>query len=195
MTPRIHFLLGLLFLPLAPAIRAADAPNLVVIMADDMGFSDIGCYGSETPTPNLDALAADGLRFTQFYNTGRCCPTRAALLTGTYQHQAGIGLMVHDMGTPAYQGFLNDHCVTIAEALKPAGYFTAAAGKWHVGSERGHWPLDRGFDRFYGTPQGGGHHYRNLPDRQLGTQRQGDPGPRRLVFDHRLHRPRAAVPR
>jgi arylsulfatase len=101
---------------LGPELQAADTPvrkrpNVVVIMADDMGYSDLGCYGSEIATPNLDRLAADGLRFTHFYNTGRCCPTRAALLTGLYPHQAGVGHMVEDRGFPAYQGFLNDRCV------------------------------------------------------------------------------------
>lgn len=136
-------------------------------MVDDMGYSDLGCFGGEVATPHLDALAEGGLRFTQFYNAGRCCPTRASLLTGLYQHQAGIGMMTKDLGTPAYQGYLNDRCVTIAEALAPAGYFTGISGKWHVGSAPEHWPLKRGFDRFYGTPQGGGHHYRNLPGRDL----------------------------
>jgi arylsulfatase A-like enzyme len=152
---------------MAFSAQAAEPPNIVIIMVDDMGYSDIGCYGGEIETPHLDALANGGVRFTQFYNTGRCCPTRAALLTGLYQHQAGIGHMTQDYGHPAYRGALNDKCVTIAEALKPAGYFTAITGKWHVGSEPGQWPLKRGFDRFYGTPQGGGHHYRNLPGRDL----------------------------
>ena len=146
---------------------ADDRPNLVIIMVDDMGFSDIGCYGAEIETPHLDALAADGLRFTQFYNTGRCCPTRAALLTGLHQHQAGIGHMSGNLGHPSYQGFLNDRCVTIAEALRPAGYFTAVSGKWHVGSKPDHWPRQRGFDRFYGIPEGGGHHHRLLSGRHL----------------------------
>jgi len=149
------------------AAVAADKPNIVIVMVDDMGFSDIGCYGAEIETPRLDALAKNGLRFTQFYNAGRCCPTRAALLTGLYQHQAGIGHMSQDKGLDAYRGYLNDRCVTIAEALKPAGYFTAICGKWHVGSAREQWPDRRGFDRFYGTPQGGGHHWRNLPGRDL----------------------------
>ena len=149
------------------ALPAADPPNIVIVMVDDMGFSDLGCYGSEIETPNLDRLAAGGMRFTQFYNTGRCCPTRAALLTGLYQHQAGIGLMTADRGFPAYQGYLNDHCVTIAEVLQSAGYFTAISGKWHVGSQADQWPRKRGFDRFYGIPQGGGHHYEVLPGRQL----------------------------
>ena len=111
----------------------AEPPNIIVILVDDMGFSDLGCYGSEIPTPNLDALAKNGLRFTQFYNTGRCCPTRASLLTGLYSHQTGVGHRMENKGAPGYQGRLNDRCATIAEALKPAGYFTAMTGKWHVG--------------------------------------------------------------
>ncbi len=130
-------------------------PNIIVILVDDMGFSDIGCYGSEIPTPNLDALAANGVRFTQFYNTARCCPTRAALLTGLYSHQAGIGHMMENKGVPGYQGHLNDSCVTIAEALKPAGYFTAMTGKWHVGQQAGVTPWTRGFDRSLNAAAGG----------------------------------------
>jgi arylsulfatase A-like enzyme len=153
---------------LAAGVNAAPSqPNIIVVMADDMGFSDLGCYGSEIETPHIDALASGGLRFSQFYNAGRCCPTRAALLTGLYQHQAGIGAMVSPSGSGAYLGRLNDHCVTLAEALRRAGYMTAMSGKWHVGSAREHWPDRRGFDRFYGTPEGGGHHYGMLPDRTL----------------------------
>ncbi len=161
------YVLPFLFFSLQSLLSATERPNIVIIMVDDMGFSDIGCYGAETETPYLDSLAENGLRFSQFYNSGRCCPTRAALLTGLYQHQAGIGHMTGNEGRPAYRGYLNDRCLTIAEALKPAGYFTAISGKWHVGSEPQHWPLKRGFDRFYGIPQGGGHHYRMLPGRQL----------------------------
>ena len=130
-------------------------PNILVILVDDMGFADIGCYGSEIPTPNLDKLAANGLRFTQFYNTGRCCPTRAALLTGLYSHQAGVGHMVEDGGQPGYLGHLNDHCVTIADVLHGAGYFTAMSGKWHVGQNHGVVPWNRGFDRSFNAPAGG----------------------------------------
>ena len=147
--------------------KEAAKPNIVVILADDMGFSDVGCYGGEIETPNLDGLAAGGLRFTQFYNSARCCPSRAALLTGVYPHQSGVGHMSQDWNLPAYRGRLNENCVTIAEALRPAGYRATIAGKWHVGEARGEWPLDRGFDRFYGTPQGGGHYFRMLPKRQL----------------------------
>ncbi|MHC4171780.1 MAG: arylsulfatase [Planctomycetota bacterium] len=134
-------------------------PNIVLIMADDMGFSDIGCYGGEVNTPNLDRLAAGGLRFTQFYNAARCCPTRASLMTGLYPHQAGIGHMVGDKGYPAYQGYLNEQCVTIAEALKPGGYRTMMSGKWHVGEKRPHWPVDRGFGKYYGIISGGANYF------------------------------------
>src|SRR5262245_11902611 len=109
---------------LIAAVPAAGAPNIVVILSDDMGFSDLGCYGGEIRTPNLDALAAGGLRFTQFYNAARCCPTRASLLTGLYPHQAGMGHMVEDRGRPGYRGHLNPSCRTIAEVLGPAGYRT-----------------------------------------------------------------------
>ena len=134
-------------------------PNIVLIMADDMGYSDIGCYGGEVRTPNLKRLADNGLRFTQFYNTARCCPTRASLLTGLYSHQAGMGHMVKDKGYPAYQGYLNDRCVTIAEVLKTAGYNTLMSGKWHVGEKRPHWPLDRGFDKYYGLISGAANYF------------------------------------
>ncbi|HJY21803.1 MAG TPA: sulfatase-like hydrolase/transferase, partial [Hanamia sp.] len=99
-------------------------PNIIIILADDMGYSDIGCFGSETQTPNLDAMAKGGLKMTQFYNASRCCPTRASLLTGLYQHQAGVGDMMNTRPQPAYQGYLNQNCVTIAEVLKTAGYNT-----------------------------------------------------------------------
>jgi arylsulfatase len=141
---------------LTPLLAAeASRPNIIVILVDDMGFSDVGCYGSEIPTPNIDKLAAEGLRFTQFYNTARCCPTRAALLTGLYSHQAGVGHMVEDQGQPGYSGRLNDHCVTIAQVLQPAGYFTAMSGKWHVGQNHGVVPWERGFDRSLNAPAGG----------------------------------------
>ncbi|HEY2784886.1 MAG TPA: arylsulfatase [Fimbriiglobus sp.] len=140
-------------------------PDIIVILSDDMGFSDLGCYGSEIATPNLDALAADGLRFTQFYNCARCCPTRASLLTGLYPHEAGIGHMMEDKGKPGYRGNLNDRCRTIAEVMKPAGYRTYAVGKWHVTRFAGkdgpkdNWPTHRGFDRYYGTIHGAGSYY------------------------------------
>lgn len=137
-------------------------PNVLLILCDDMGFSDLGCFGSGIDTPNLDRLAAGGLRMVQFYNAARCCPTRASLLTGLYQHQAGVGSMVGNQGTPEYQGFLNDRCATIAEVLKPAGYNTYMSGKWHVGSDKGHWPRDRGFDRYFGLIDGASNFYNNV---------------------------------
>ena len=149
--------------------KAADAPrpNVIVILCDDMGFSDLGCYGGEIRTPNLDGLAASGLRFTQFYNTARCCPTRASLLTGLYPHQAGVGHMTEDKGEkfPGYRGDLNRNCVTIAEALKPAGYHSYAVGKWHVTRHsapegpKDNWPLQRGFEHYYGTIIGAGSYW------------------------------------
>ncbi|MDE0127108.1 MAG: arylsulfatase [Bryobacterales bacterium] len=147
-----------------------ERPNIVVIMADDMGFSDIGSYGGEISTPNLDALAAGGLRFRQFYNAGRCCPTRASLLTGLYAHQAGVGHMISDRGTPAYQGHLNGRCVTIAEVLRDAGYVTLMSGKWHVGENRPHWPADRGFDEYFGLISGGSNYFKLDGARQMAME-------------------------
>ncbi len=146
---------------------APGRPNIILILADDMGFSDLGCYGSEIATPNLDRLAANGLRFTQFYNAARCCPTRASLLTGLYPHQAGMGDMVGDRGLPAYQGFLNDRCVTIAEALRRNGYHVLMSGKWHVGEDRPHWPLDRGFEHYFGLISGACNYFRLDPGRKM----------------------------
>lgn len=134
-------------------------PNIIIILADDMGYSDLGCYGSDTHTPNLDAMAKDGLRMTQFYNASRCCPSRASLLTGLYQHQAGVGDMMNTRTQPAYQGYLNQNCVTIAEALKTGGYNTYMAGKWHVGQAPEHWPVKRGFDHFFGLIDGAGSYF------------------------------------
>lgn len=125
-------------------------PNFVVIMADDLGYSDIGSFGSEIQTPNLDFLANGGIKLTQFYNCSRCCPTRASLLTGHYPHNAGVGSMNSDLGSPQYQGYLNKSSVTIAEGLKSQGYFTMLSGKWHVGNQEDQWPLARGYDRFFG---------------------------------------------
>ncbi len=133
---------------------AKKKPNIIIILADDMGYSDIGCYGSETLTPNLDALGKGGVKLTQFYNASRCCPTRASLLTGLYQHQAGVGDMVNTRKEAAYQGYLNQNCVTIAEALKAGGYNTYMAGKWHVGQSPDHWPVKRGFDHYFGLIDG-----------------------------------------
>jgi len=152
--------------PAATTVKSTGKrPNIVLIMADDMGYTDIGCYGSEIKTPVLDRLAANGVRLTQFYNTSRCCPTRAALLTGLYSHQAGIGLMTGDRGYEAYRGDLNRRSVTLAEVLRTAGYRNYMSGKWHVtrftrpDGGKHNWPLQRGFDQFYGTITGAGSFY------------------------------------
>ncbi len=126
-------------------------PNIICILVDDMGFSDLGCYGSEIRTPNLDRLAAGGVRFTQFYNTARCCPTRASLLTGLYPHQAGMGGMdVPKLTNPGYLGRLAQRSTTIAEVLRQAGYRCYMTGKWHLGVPFGQQPLDHGFHAYYG---------------------------------------------
>jgi arylsulfatase len=160
-------LIILLALAAVVAVQADTAkPNILLIMSDDVGYSDIGCFGGEIQTPNLDALAANGLRFTQFYNTARCCPTRASLLTGLYPHQTGVGHMNwRDGGHDGYRGNLNNRCVTIAEVLKIAGYRTYMSGKWHVtrfmepDGDLAQWPVQRGFEKFYGTIKGSGSFY------------------------------------
>lgn len=150
-------------------------PNIIVIMADDLGFSDIGCYGGEVHTPNIDYLANNGIRYTQFYNTSRCCPTRASLLTGLYNHQAGIGKMTDAEDEPGYRGYITKNAVTLAEVLKTAGYHTAMSGKWHVSNTNGQknpkdqmdwlnhhkdfgdfspigqYPTSRGFEKYFGN--------------------------------------------
>src|SRR6267143_830259 len=149
MIRKIYFFSFLLAILCSPIIgKTNKRPNIILILADDMGYSDLGCYGGEIRTPNLDALAAGGLRFTQFYNSSRCCPSRASLLTGLYPHQAGIGHFVgNPTGKPGYLGRLADRCVMLGEA----GYATYAVGKWHV-NEPG--PTERGFDEFYGYTHG-----------------------------------------
>jgi len=153
-----------------PAAGTNSPPNIVLILADDLGFSDLGCFGSEIPTPNLDRMASEGLRMTKFYTTPRCCPSRTALLTGLYPQQAGIGSMMEDRGLPGYRGELNHNCLTIAEELKRANYHTAMVGKWHLShiyfdgkkqlnhesdepfwDHKDGWPLQRGFEDFFGT--------------------------------------------
>ncbi|HSU68864.1 MAG TPA: sulfatase-like hydrolase/transferase, partial [Tepidisphaeraceae bacterium] len=166
---RSHPIFLVLLTVLPSLCLAADAarparPNILIILADDVGFADLGCYGGEIRTPTLDTLAGNGLQFTQFYTCARCCPSRASLLTGLYPHQAGVGLMASDREAafpgagdqgerfPGYRGALNEHCVTIAQVLKSAGYGTAAVGKWHVGDRV--LPTMRGFDDFYGFVSG-----------------------------------------
>jgi arylsulfatase len=161
-----------------PAAGTNARPNIIVILADDLGFSDLGCFGSEISTPNLDRMASEGLRLTQFYTTPRCCPSRAALLTGLYPQQAGIGNMMEDRGLPGYRGELSRNCLTIAEELRRANYHTAMVGKWHLShihfdgkkqldyasaqpfwdNQQG-WPLQRGFENYFGTIHGVNSYY------------------------------------
>lgn len=144
------FLLVLLtaLLSLRPVSSPAARPNILLIVADDLGFSDLGCYGGEIRTPHLDSLAANGLRLTQFYNIGRCCSSRAAILTGQYPHRVGLGHMTQDIGQPGYRGRVSEQAATIAEVLGGAGYRSFISGKWHLGTED---PTRHGFEEFFGT--------------------------------------------
>ena len=156
-------------------------PNIVLILADDMGYSDLGCMGSEIHTPNLDSLAAGGQLHTQFYNSARCCPTRASLITGLHPHQTGIGHMTNtpvnaqsdDRGVFGYRGFLNHNCVTMAEVLRDAGYHTWMSGKWHLGlHEKDQWPTRRGFERFFGIHAGACNYLNPQPPNGLYLQEE-----------------------
>ena len=191
-------------------------PNIVLILADDLGFSDIGCYGSEIPTPNLDALAAGGARFSHFRNAARCCPARASLLTGLWPHQAGVGHMASNARWSAryfingwYAGDLRADTLTLAEALRAAGYATWAVGKWHVtrwvepaekGFDGANWPCRRGFDHFYGKLQGADSYYRTASlirdDAPIPGGREADPGYyfTRACADEAVARIRAHAP-
>jgi len=140
--------LVLVFLFLSGPGISAEKPNILLIVADDLGFSDLGCYGGEIETPVLDALAADGVRLTQFYNTGRCCPSRASILTGQYPHRVGLGHMTQDIGHPGFRGSVSEDALTIAQVLAPAGYRSFISGKWHLGTDD---PMQHGFEEFYGT--------------------------------------------
>ena len=158
--------LGFCAMPLHAQKKEAKKPNIIVILTDDMGYSDIGCYGSEIRTPNIDKLASTGLRFTQYYNTARSSSTRASLLTGLYPHQAGMGhLANYNFAEPGYKDDLSKNTVTMAEVFKSAGYSTYMTGKWHVSKsitpkgDISNWPLQRGFDRFFGTLNGSGSYY------------------------------------
>ena len=163
--------LALLSLVAAPLFSQENQPNLkkpniLVILTDDMGYSDIGCFGSEIKTPNIDKLASNGVRFTHFYNTARCSPTRASLLTGLYPHQAGMGhLANNNFDEDGYRDDLSKNAVTMAEVFKSAGYSTYLTGKWHISKgitpdgDKSNWPLQRGFQRFFGTLNGSGSYY------------------------------------
>ena len=160
-SPRKHWLTALLLGTVMPAFaQKAERPNIVLILVDDLGFSDIGPYGAtDIETPNLDKLAAEGLKLKEFYNNSICAPTRASLLTGQYQHKAGMGYFNVNLGLPAYQGFLNKESLTLAEVLKSGGYSTLMSGKWHVGDDKDQWPNQRGFEKFFGFIPGASNYF------------------------------------
>lgn len=143
--------------------QVAQKPNVVLILADDMGFSDLGNYGSEISTPSLDRLASEGTRLMQFYSNTICAPSRTSLLTGQYPHKAGIGFFNENLGVPGYEGYLNAESLTLGEVFKSNGYATYMAGKWHVGSKKANWPLQRGFDQFFGFLDGGASYFDTKP--------------------------------
>ncbi len=146
---RFQFLVLLFSVSVSTLAAAAEKPNILYILADDLGFSDLGCFGGEIDTPVLDSLAAGGVRLTQLYNTGRCCPSRAALLSGQYPHRVGLGHMTtNDLGRPGYRGVISDEAQTIGQVLAPAGYRSFISGKWHLGTPD---PTKNGFEEFYGT--------------------------------------------
>ena len=149
-----------------PVSTTEARPNILYILADDMGYSDLGCFGSEIQTPNLDQLAGNGVRMTSFYNAARCCPSRASLLTGKYPHLAGVGSMTQDFGLPGYRGFIRDDAPTIAQLLQPAGYRTYHVGKWHVGDLEKHWPRQKGFDKDFTFINGASSYYNLWPYRE-----------------------------
>ena len=141
-------------------------PNILLIVADDMGYSDIGCYGGEAHTPHLDQLAQNGLRFRTFYNNTKSSATRASLMTGLFNHEAGMGNTSDVANQPPgpYQGYLNENCVTIAQVLKDAGYTTYMSGKWHMGENQAHWPLQHGFDKYFGLISGASSYFELLKE-------------------------------
>jgi arylsulfatase len=145
----------------------ARKPNLLLIVADDMGYSDVGCFGGEISTPHIDALATRGLRATNFYAAPSCSPTRSMLLSGTDSHIAGLGNMAEwtsptQRGKPGYEGYLNSRVTSVATLLRAAGYHTYMAGKWHLGEKPDQWPAARGFERDLSLLQGGGSHWEDM---------------------------------
>lgn len=179
-------IIGILLSQISCSSDESVKPNILLIMADDMGYSDLGCYGSEISTPNIDRLAYEGIRFTQFYNAARCCPTRASLLTGLYPHQTGMGGMVRSVlkEEGPYQGYLNNSCVTLAEVLKTADYKTYMSGKWHVGELPANWPNKRGFDKYYGLVSGAMNYFDISKSKREGLKRV-------FVKDKKLFEPSA----
>lgn len=172
LTRFLHWVTLACALALATSVtQAADTkakrPNILMIVADDMGYSDIGTFGGEIKTPNLDALAQRGMRATNFYVGPTCSPTRSMLLSGTDNHVAGMGVMAEYLGPqqkgkPGYEGHLNNRVASVASVLRGAGYHTYMAGKWHLGEEKGQWPVDKGFERDFTLMQGGGSNWSDM---------------------------------
>lgn len=160
----------------AGAAAAEDRPNILLVMADDLGWTDIGPYGGEIDTPNLDALAKSGLLFTDFHVSVSCSPTRAMLMSGNDNHIAGLGTMSeiladNQRGHPGYEGYLNDQVASLPEVLRSAGYHTYMAGKWHLGHTEGRLPFDRGFEQTFTMLVGGASHWSDM----LGILPEDDP--------------------
>ncbi|KAF2238418.1 arylsulfatase [Viridothelium virens] len=151
-------------------------PNFLIVVADDLGFSDTGVYGSEIETPSIDRLAQDGLRFTDFHAASACSPTRSMLLSGTDHHIAGIGAMIESIkdfqrNKQGYEGYLNDRVVSLPELLRDKGYKTYMSGKWHLGLSKERWPHSRGFDRSFSLLPGAANHYAYEPQLENGDKR------------------------
>ncbi len=149
-------------------ISEVGRPNILLIIADDLGYSDIGPFGGEISTPNLDKLAADGIKLSNFYAAAACSPTRTMLLGGADSHVGGMGTMYNDqaanqIGQPGYEGYMNDRVVTVSNLLKDAGYHTYISGKWHLGYEDDQSAFARGFEQTFTILQGGGHHFNDAP--------------------------------
>ena len=159
-----------------PLVTPTKSPNIVLIVADDLGYSDLGSFGGEIQTPNLDRLAYNGIRMTSFYTTGHCCPSRASILTGLYSHRVGLGHMIGNLNQPGYRGRVSDDAVTIAQVLQNSGYRTFMSGKWHLGTND---PTQHGFEEYYGTLASAqtfwdpNHYIRRPADREI---RQYDEG-------------------
>lgn len=166
------------------SIDKANPPNIILIMADDMGYSDLGCFGGEVKTPNIDGLANKGIRFTHMYTNAWCSPSRASLLTGLYPQQVGMGLLAEAQPGPEgpYQGYLSRNCVTLAEVLKSAGYSTAISGKWHLGDSSIYWPINRGFEHAFGLISGAANYFDITKTKSHSVKRK-------MAFDNQLFTP------
>ena len=169
--------LSILFSVLSCSVAMSDErPNVILIVADDLGYSDLGVYGSEIKTPNLDKLSKSGIQLTNYYTAPTCGPTRAMLLTGVDNHMAGLGTnsaalrrLPELRGRPGYEGFLNDSVIPFPKILNQAGYDTFMTGKWHLGKKQGKLPTDQGFDKYFGILDGGGSHFSDASGTFSGT--------------------------